>query len=170
MNFNYTNGLRPEATLIADAAGNLYGTTTDGGVSGDGTVFKVNPTTHVLTTLVSFDSAHGTYPECSLIADAAGNLFGTTTRNGPGGHGTVFELPANSNALITLASFDGSNGGVPVAGLIADGAGNLYGTTESPGTVFELSGTGFVVPEPADLSAMALGGLALLARCRPTRR
>jgi uncharacterized repeat protein (TIGR03803 family) len=86
----------------------------------------------------------------------------------------VFEVAAGTNALSTLATFNRAN---PSAGLIADADGNLYGTTENggannAGTVFELTGTGFVTsaPEPAAVSLIGLAGLGLLTRRRRTWR
>lgn len=88
-----------------------------------------------LTTLVNFNAKNGADPLGSLFTDAAGDLFGTTPVNGPGGDGTVFELQHSASgyatAPITLVGFNGISpgGDAPEAGLIADSAGNLYGTT-----------------------------------------
>ena len=145
VSFNGTNGSSPEAGLTADAAGNLYGTTFGGGAGGYGTVFKVAAGSGTLTTLASFSSYDGAYPQGRLIRDAAGNLYGTTYNGGgPGYYGTVFEIAAGSSTITNLASFDRSNGADPLAGLTADAAGNLYGTTSfagpgGHGTVFELA-------------------------------
>src|SRR5215468_10243866 len=102
--------------------------------------------TATLTTLGTFDGSNGAAPRGDLIADANGDLFGTTQFNGANDAGTVFELVNNSGTytLTPLLSFDDSNGAFPVGGLIADANGDLFGTTTfggaSPdgGTVFEL--------------------------------
>jgi uncharacterized repeat protein (TIGR03803 family) len=147
--FRGSNGQLPLAGLIADKAGNLYGTTDGGGADDYGTVFEVAAGSGTITTLASFDYKDGAFPNCRLIADAAGNLYGTTFSGGAGGDGTIFEIPAGSRTIVTLASFKGGNGSGPQAGLIADKAGNLYGTTvfggaNGDGTIFELTDTGFV--------------------------
>jgi uncharacterized repeat protein (TIGR03803 family) len=90
------DGANPSAGLIADPAGNLYGTTLNGGASGQGTVFQLDPSGN-LTVLYSFAGGDGSRPGAGLIADAAGNLYGTTSSGGatascPGGCGTVFQL------------------------------------------------------------------------------
>ena len=169
VSFGGTDGAWPFGSLIADASGNLFGTTQQGGAYGYGTVFEVpyNATTGyntTPTTLVSFNSTDGAYPFASLIADADGNLFGTTSEGGAfanpsqkiPGYGTVFEVPYNATTgynttPTTLVSFDSTGGAYPDAGLIADADGNLFGTTQGGGasafgTVFELSGSGFVPP------------------------
>jgi len=105
-------------------------------------------------TLLSFNGTDGAYPYSGLIADAAGDLFGTTSGGGAPGRGTVFELVNHGGAYTptTLLSFNGTNGAVPYAGLIADAAGDLFGTTftDGPaggnGTVFEITDSGFVLP------------------------
>jgi uncharacterized repeat protein (TIGR03803 family) len=153
VNFNGINGASPEAGLIADAAGNLFGTTGLGGMNGDGTVFeiaKVDGTyASTPTMLVSFNGINGITAAAGLIADAAGNLFGTTARGGTKDDGTVFEVAkvdgSYATAPTTLVSFNnGANGSFPTAGLIADAAGNLFGTTSGRGginsaTVFEIA-------------------------------
>jgi uncharacterized repeat protein (TIGR03803 family) len=117
-----------------------------------------------LTTLYSFcaqtNCTDGAEPFAGLIADAAGNLFGTTQAGGANDGGTVFELAKTASgyasAATVLYSFcaqtNCTDGATPVAGLIVDGAGNLFGTTQlgggpnNQGTVFELVGSGFVPP------------------------
>jgi len=171
VNFNGTNGESPEAGLIADANGNLFGTTAYGGAYQEGTVFEIAKTAGgyatTPTTLVNFCSlancADGAAPT-GLIADANGNLFGTTAYGGAYGesggglgYGTVFEIAKTSGGYAstptTLVSFNDSNGSEPLAGLIADANGNLFGTTYQGGaygygTVFEVTGSGFVPPVP----------------------
>ncbi len=142
--FNGANGYGPNAGLIADASGNLYGTTGGGGTGGSGTVFKVAAGTHVLSTLANFDHLNGGEPRASLVMDAAGNLYGTTTTGSFLSYGTVFEIAAGTNTLTTLVTFDDSNGSLPHSNLIADASGNLYGTTltggsKGGGTVFKLA-------------------------------
>ncbi len=160
------DGISPEAGLILDANGNLYGTTNEGGAHGYGTAFELSPPTRkgggwTETILHSFASngADGLHPRAGLIMDAKGNLYGTTPGGGSyGSGGTVFEIspPAKKGDAWTetvLHSFtcpQGSgcaDGILPVAGLIMDANGDLYGTTNQGGaygygTVFELSPSG----------------------------
>ena len=136
-NNNGTDGLSPDAGLIFDAAGNLYGTTYAGGTYNYGTVFELTPAAGGGWTekvLHSFSNGtDGGYPVAGLIFDAAGNLYGTTYRGGTYGCGTVFELTPAAGGSWTekvLYSFgNGTDGAYPDAGLIFDAAGNLYGTT-----------------------------------------
>ena len=145
--FDGTNGAYPYSSLIMDGSGNLYGTTSEGGANSDGTVFELNPGTGLLTTLATFAGANGAYPYSSLVMDSSGNLYGTTQGNFTDNQGTVFELNRTTGVLSTLATFDGTNGASPSAGLILEG-GNLYGTASygganSEGTLFEVNlGTG----------------------------
>jgi uncharacterized repeat protein (TIGR03803 family) len=144
--FTCQDGIYPEGGLVMDAGGNLYGTTDWGGGYGYGTVFELTPGANgawTEKTLHSFDYSDGAYPLAGLIFDAAGNLYGTTSE--PGG-GNVFELTPGANGEWTesvLYSFNGKDGALPVASLIFDAAGNLYGTTfeggvHGYGNVFEL--------------------------------
>ena len=133
-----------------DKNGIFYGTTTAGGASGAGTVFKITRK-GVETVLYSFTGhPDGSKPVGGLAIDKAGNLYGTTTSGGSSGNGTVFELaiPAEVGAPWTeevLHNFGtGSDGTIPIAGITLDAAGNLYGTTSAggsygDGTVFELT-------------------------------
>jgi hypothetical protein len=113
-----------------------------------------NASAQTLTTLYSFNfDRDGGEAFGGLISDSSGNLYGTTPNGGPSLGGTAFEL-VNSSGNYTeklLYSFTGgSDGGRPYAGLIADASGNLYGTTPQAGagsgTVFKISGGGFVPP------------------------
>src|ERR1039458_4539934 len=148
------DGVDPYAGLIFDGAGNLYGTTWQGGTYGYGTVFELTPTaggTWTENVLWSFGSGtDGTSPVAGLIFDAVGNLYGTTLQGGTYGYGTVFELTPAAGGTWTekvLYSFgSGTDGANPYAVLIFDAAGNLYGTTyfggssdAGNGTVFEVS-------------------------------
>jgi uncharacterized repeat protein (TIGR03803 family) len=147
-----SDGAYPEAGLIKDLAGNLYGTTTGGGISyGYGTVFELAPD-GIETVLYAFTGgSDGNDPYAGLIRDSAGNLYGTTAFGGARHYGTVFELAPDGTETV-LHSFTGSDGADPFAGLIKDKAGNLYGTTEEGGstscegygcgTVFELAPDG----------------------------
>ena len=128
------DGADPEAGLILDAQGNLYGTTAWGGVYGQGTVFKLTPA-GAETVLYSFTGlADGSEPVGSLVMDAQGNLNGTTEYGGVYGYGTVFKLtPAGTETV--LYSFTGSPDGALPSDLVFDGQGNLYGTTGAGGNV-----------------------------------
>ena len=136
----------PEAGLVLDARGNLYGTTVNGGASGNGVVFKVEPSGKE-SVLHSFTGgADGAAPQAGLLLDDEGNLYGTAPGGGSGS-GTVFKLDANGNETV-LHSFTGApDGAGPVASLVRDKQGNLYGTTLGGGTfgrgtVFKLDPTG----------------------------
>ena len=149
----------PVANLVFDGSGNLYGTTVQGGAYGNGTVFRLTPNggkwieTLVYSFCLQSLCADGSNPYSSLVLDAAGNLYGTSFQGGAYDYGVVFELTPHPNGTWTetvLHSFgDGADGTSPLAGLIFDNVGNLYGTTEAGGTgsacpegcgtVFELS-------------------------------
>ena len=125
------DGATPNGRVILDASGALYGTTTAGGASGTGTVFKISGKKE--SVLYSFaGGTDGADPQAELVMDAAGNLYGTTAAGGASGNGTVFELVAPSKKKspwkeIVLYSFGtGTDGATPVSGLALDAAGNLH--------------------------------------------
>ena len=150
------DGANPVAGLAIDKAGNLYGTTTAGGSSGNGTVFKLAiPTVTggewTEEVLHSFGAGtDGTIPIAGVTFDASGNLYGTTSAGGAHGYGTVFQLTLSGSAWTEtiLHHFAlGSDGGIPYAGLVIDSSGNLYGAAteggaggqSGGGTIFELT-------------------------------
>jgi uncharacterized repeat protein (TIGR03803 family) len=162
------DGSYPEAGLVRDAQGNLYGTTAWGGVFngiGYGTVFKVD-TTGKETVLANFGSPYyGLLPVAGLVRDAQGNLYGTTEYGGNGpwscnyahfsGCGVVFKVDTTGGEMLHIFTGTGGDGAYPRAGLVLDAQGNLYGTTwaggdpacESDGiygcgTVFKVDTTG----------------------------
>jgi uncharacterized repeat protein (TIGR03803 family) len=143
--FNGTDGSTPTGNLATDSGGDLYGTTSGGGASNNGTVFELAAGSGSITTLVSFNGTDGANPDGGLIMDGSGNLYGTTSAGGASGDGTVFEVAQGSGTITTLASFNGTDGKLPLAGLIMDSSGNLYGTTAQgggDGTIFELAKAG----------------------------
>jgi uncharacterized repeat protein (TIGR03803 family) len=165
---NGKDGNNPAGSLIFDASGNLYGTTSDGPPQGyngpcyDGTdlgcgvVFELTPKvaggwTEKILHYFKSDGKDGYHPSTNLIFDSSGNLYSTTSRGGPNDNGTVFEMTRDGDGNwmeSVLHSFDYKNGFGPDA-LIFDASGNLFGTTWGGGsgncsmrggcgTVFEL--------------------------------
>jgi len=124
----------PNANVVRDSAGNLYGTTLFGGQGDAGVVFKVDPAGHE-TLLHSFTGgADGNNPN-GVILDSAGNIYGTTSTGGTTGQGLVFKLDPAGVETVLYTFTGGADGRVPAAGVIRDSAGNLYGTTELGGAV-----------------------------------
>jgi len=146
------DGGYPVAALVRDEQGNLYGTTEVGGLYGQGTVFMLTPT-GTETVLYNFSGPDGAAPMGGLIRDAQGNFYGTTEVGGLYGQGTVFMLTPTGTETVLYTFTGGADGGYPVAALVRDEQGNLYGTTDvggnSPcfptggcGTVFKVSPAG----------------------------
>ena len=144
--FSGKDGARPTASLIQDAAGNLYGTTSSGGNSRLGVVFKLDTANNEIV-LHSFSGSDGAIPHGGLVLDGSGNLYGTTSLGGDFGLGTVFKIDPSGTETVVHSFAGNPDGAKPYAGLIADTAGNLYGTTEKGGssgrgTVFKITATG----------------------------
>ena len=140
-----SDGGSPRGKLVADAAGNLYGTAGGGGAHGRGVVFKVTPG-GVETVLYSFRGApnDGAQPASGLVMDGAGNLYGTTLSGGPVSDGTVFKLAPDGTETV-LHSFTGDADGYdPTGDLVMDKSGALYGNTYSygPSTIFKIAPNG----------------------------
>ena len=89
------NGAAPVAPVLIDLAGNIFGTTSGGGASDDGTVFRISADHHTFTVLHSFSGSDGADPLAGLAADLAGNLYGTTANGGAHGDGTAYEISAS---------------------------------------------------------------------------
>ncbi len=164
---NGTDGWDPQAALVRDASGNLYGTTSRGGVDGEGTALELSPPSSrgaawTETILWNFTKgADGGEPLAPLIFFLnTSSLLGTTNIGGVNGGGTAFELTPPTVAGAgwtesTLWSFGkGADGAQPAAGLIADRIGyTFYGTTSSGGAYFngsagQLGGTVFRLSAP----------------------
>jgi uncharacterized repeat protein (TIGR03803 family) len=124
--------------------GNLYGTTEEGGASGDGTVFKITTGGAPFTSLHSFSGSDGALPAAGLTLAANGDFYGTTFHAGPGGYGTVFRV--TSHTLTTLLGFDGNDGANPNGSVIQGTDGKFYGTTyhgsNGNGSVFAMTSAG----------------------------
>ena len=117
---------QPNTSLAADAAGDLFGTDLHGGANSDGGVFEIVKTSSgyasTATILVSFNRSDGSTPYGDLVVDAFGDLFGTASAGGANGDGEVLEIAKTSSGYAAtptvLATFDGSNGSGPAAGLV----------------------------------------------------
>lgn len=133
---NQADGGLPYAGVL-ERDGMRYGTTRDGGAHGLGTIYVLAPD-GVLTVLHDFDRLHGAHPFFgALVADAQGNLYGTTYDGGTGDKGTVYKL-APDGAFTVLHSFQSTSrldGATPYSGLLLDGQGNLYGTAAHGGSI-----------------------------------
>ena len=136
--------------LNFDQAGNVYGTTLQGGDNGVGAVFMLSPSPGgwAESTLYSFALETGAYPQSGVIFDSAGNLYGTASNYGLYGFGMIYQLSPSTSSWIesTLYSFQGTADGLgPIGGLVFDQAGNLYGATVAAGagtgggTVYQLT-------------------------------
>jgi uncharacterized repeat protein (TIGR03803 family) len=151
--FRGKNGSKPYAGLIFDNKGALYGTTSEGGAYGAGTVFRLTPSASGYTEsfLYSFTGySDGAVPQAGLIFDKEGALYGTTTYGGSNKGGTVFKLvPSGSGYTERVlyafcAKSNCTDGRAPVAGLVFGKDGALYGTTALGGTFGSISGAGTV--------------------------
>jgi uncharacterized repeat protein (TIGR03803 family) len=133
-NFTRATGAHPIVGVIRDSAGNLYGTTTVGGTSGQGVVYKLD-TAGQYTVLHNFTGGlDGGQPYGGVIRDSAGNLYGTTSGGGTANAGVVYKLDKAGHEMVLYNFTGGTDGSEPLAGVIRDSAGNLYGTTAYGGT------------------------------------
>lgn len=149
-----SDGASPNGGLVFDTVGNIYGTTDQGGIE-SGVVFELSTAsggTWTETILHTFTyGTDGGYPEGNLIFDAAGNLYGTTTRGGSSscesddGCGVVFEFSpsgAGGYSYNVIHTFVGTDGFLPNGQMVFDSAGNLYGATAVGGNLHGCDGSG----------------------------
>lgn len=147
------DGESPWDSLIQDSAGNFYGTTELGGGSDYGTVFMVSPKGKEKVLHQFYPPSDGGLPIGGLVADKAGNMYGTTACCGPNNGGVVFKI-APDGVFSVVHAFSGGNDGMAPYGLAIDDKGNLYGTTveggrtdsvcpdEGCGTIFKITPDG----------------------------
>jgi len=144
-----SDSAHPQAGLVFDKSGNLYGTTAGGTPGGMGSVFELSPTngTWKESTLYTFAGGNdGATPLSALTPGAQGTFYGTTAFGGPQNLGTVYRLTKTASKWreAVLYAFSGPDGAEPLAGSLLIRYGSLYGTTNfggtsNMGTVFALS-------------------------------
>ena len=142
------DGQNPVGGVVLDKAGNLYGTTFDGGINGGGTVYQLTPSGGgwTFTVLYSFTGGYGG-PYNKLTLDDQGNIYGITNGDGANGLGSVFKLTPNNGDWIFTDLYDfvgGNDGASPYGAVAVDASGNVFGTavvggTNNQGVVFEIT-------------------------------
>ena len=140
-----SHGAQPTAYLVQGTDGNFYGTTSGGGSSGYGTVYKITPE-GALTTLASFAGYNGEYPDGALTEAGDGNFYGVTPSGSGSSSGILFRVTP-SGSLTALVTFAGTNGASPYPAPTLATDGNLYGTTYlggkyNSGTVYRVTTNG----------------------------
>jgi uncharacterized repeat protein (TIGR03803 family) len=175
--YSFTTGTTgesyPYAALVRGTNGYFYGTTSQGGASGDGTVFEIT-SSGTLTTLHSFSGDDGEDPRAALALGNDGNFYGTTVTSGTEGYGTVFEIsPSPGGSFTPLHTFtSGKDGMNPYATLLKQPGGGFYGTTELSGahgygTVFSITADGTLTTfdafgSGASFQIAVRGGVAII--------
>jgi uncharacterized repeat protein (TIGR03803 family) len=152
--FTGKDGANPSSTLVRDRAGNLYGTTVQGGdmsacrSMGCGVVFMLDKTGKETVLHTFTGGADGWNPYGNLVRDTAGNLYGSAANGGianicnGAGCGVVFRVDTSGSFTVLYSFTGGTDGAVPFAGLLLDAAGNLYGTTSIGGDLSACMGLG----------------------------
>jgi uncharacterized repeat protein (TIGR03803 family) len=159
------DGSGPEGSLIRASDGNFYGTTSLGGASNRGTIFRLTPAgaltvLHSFTGSFSVRTGDGFEPNGGLIQASDGNLYGTTRWGGLSDFGTVFRISL-SGAYAVLRSFArDAGGGDPLGGLVQAADGNLYGTTSGGGTYSRGTVFRVVTTSGATTVLYSFGGVA----------
>ena len=175
---HYFNGLTDGSgtgdALDFDPGGDAFGTLNQGGLHNAGSIFELSGSNYqTFTILTPFNGTNGNGPTGTLAIDAKGDIFGETAFGGLYGDGTIYELSGPGyDTLTTLLNFNSSDGTRLAGGLTPDAQGDLFGLSvygnsgigPTTGDLFELTNTGFAVPEPAGLSLLAFASLAGLRR------
>jgi uncharacterized repeat protein (TIGR03803 family) len=148
-NFLAPDGRYPVSGVILDQSGNLYGSNPQGGSAGGGTIYELTFSDGgwTFTLVYALVGGYQGGPQDKLVMDAAGNLYGTSKKNGAHFYGSVFKLSPSDQGWTYTTLYDfpgGSNGRYPLCDLILDANGNLYGTTSAggaydQGVVFEIT-------------------------------
>jgi uncharacterized repeat protein (TIGR03803 family) len=157
-----SDGSEPQAALLADASGNLYGVTSFGGANNEGTLFELSPNGSGFTETVLYSfcnevsCADGSEPHGKLIMDGQGHLLGTTSSGGQFGKGSIFEITPNGASSTETVRYSFchdaptcSDGSTPQSEVLIDAVGSLFGTTQSGGdnggVVYRLKGNAYAV-------------------------
>jgi len=127
-----TDGGIPNAGVVLDLFGNLYGDTIEGGEAGLGAVFKLNPNGHE-TVLYGFPASDGANPQAGVVQDSVGNLYGTTNGGGSHAAGIVYKIDTSGHKTDLYQFTGGTDGGNPFGGVILGTDGNLYGAAGGAG-------------------------------------
>ena len=122
-----TDGIQPEGQLMEASDGSVYGTTSQGGVMGDGSIYEYTPAGKYAQVYSFTGQNDGSAPYTGLIEAADGNLYGTTSAKGQGGGGALYQYNLATQQVKALYGF--TNGGSPLGDIIDDGNGTLYGVT-----------------------------------------
>jgi len=147
------DGAAPLAGLTDGQDGRLYGVASQGGSTGNGTIYAFDPVGGVFSVLHNFDGNKGSQPSGELLLAQDGKLYGTTSTGGTGAngngtvYGTIFSIARDGTGFTSIHSFVGSDGANPTGRLLQLNATTFVGITEaggscSQGTVFQLSLTG----------------------------
>jgi len=141
------DGGQPLAALLPDGKGGFYGTASGAGAHRLGLVFDLSSKGKETVLHAFAGGSDGDGPQSALVADRSGNLYGTTKQGGGSGCssfgcGTIYEVTPTGAETVLYAFKGDADGANPVASLIRDKAGNLYGTTGFGGDVGGCGGTG----------------------------
>ncbi len=141
------DGAVPYAGVTLDSAGNLYGTTYQGGTAKSGVVYRIDTNGQETVIYTFTGQPDGAKPYAGLILDGSGNMYGTTTEGGAANRGTVFKIDPSGTETIIHSFKGGADGAAPYGGVVMDSAGNLFGTTSeggtsNAGTVFKIDTAG----------------------------
>ncbi len=129
-----TDGANPYAGLVDGASGAFYGTTSAGGSSNSGVVFKVtNKAAETVLHTFTGPPGDGAFPYAGLVQDSAGNLYGTTSAGGKFNSGVVFKLDTSGNESVLYSFTGGTDGAFPYGSLLLNSKGKLFGTTSAGG-------------------------------------
>ena len=158
-----TDGANPKAGLVQANDGKLYGTTSEGGSNGVGTIFSIT-TGGIYTVVRSLSSTiDGANPKAGLVQASDGKLYGTTYQGGSNNAGTIFSLTSDGTYTVLRSLNSATDGANPVAGLVQASDGKLYGTmltggSKGIGTIFSWANLAPVaaftaIPNPATTNA-----------------